>query len=668
MRRKRLTFSLTFVLITAAGTAPAAPAALSYALERVAVAAGGLPVGGVGDGVILAQVFDGQCRKTALPSAIPAPPLAGRVDSAIVLEIAVAGCQAPAPPRVDCAWTIAGRPAPDASCRALASPPSSGEFSWIGWQGSRPVVLPAETGIFDFTLRCRIGAPGAAAVEEVLERALYVTYSDPLIAFSPPEVAWYERAACWAAGLGRDAAEDDVVRAIQDGIYAYGQRRWRYGFSDRVGSRVFRFPLLDRASGAMVVYELGEQIPTECFGNVVPFCKCGWQALLEPEGDCNFADCYIFSHVLQAMSGVMGVGGLRPVKVKGEDAAGFITRPAASLDPDFPGNVVCREVGACYPYYFSSHSLLLRDGVFYDATFNATYERAEDIIALSRKKTEEPVLSFIDSDFKLYLIKEHYGTWPFYFDHEIIKPDLRSSPVSFTGKVQFSPPSLAEGEVSRRLEATFEVEIIEAGDYVIQGHLLKGDVVVSAKSLAETPFPAVNHLSGGPGKYWVSLYFSGDDIYQSGIDGPYEVAAFVPVHGAEAVTMKAKTPLYDYRRFGEAAVEEGSISATLAEPAARSEDPAATEPVGVKVDFDVRREGRFWVEGRLAKDGRTLAYGGASAVRGSSSAEASVELQLVPRAGFERVPPPFELTVVIYDSQRKAVGSYFTRLDPAAPN
>ncbi len=626
-----------------------------YVIRRVR-SVGGLPVQGMEDGAFYTPPLGDDCRLSSVPEPVV---LASRLGSPLSLEVSVAACrQQLAAPRVDCRWSripiepqYAGGAligfAGSASCGEIGSPPRSGNRSWTGWSGTIELPPVSETGTYLLSLSCEIQGQGS---EPEIRAPLFVTYSEPLTVVSPPTTSWYARAACWAAGLGADAGEEDVLRAIQSGLYRYGRAMWRYGYASEEGTDgSYLFPLSEGTGGGSEIHYTIEDDVLRPTCSSSDRCKCRWQGLVGLESPCDFADCYRFSETLQAMAAVMGVGGLRYIAISGEGQLGFLTEPAQSIDPKFTGSVACLGEEECYPYFFSTHSLRLRDEIYYDATFDRIYDHPAEPVALSKKHSTNDLVAFFASARILYSAGNRYGNWTFYADPPAAtsagSPEHSEGKIRFTDRVTFAAVDEDDNGVYDYLQAEVEVEVGSPGTYLIHGGVNKGEVTVTHRPSWWSSQPTVAVLTAKPGLHKVELHFSGEEILQAALDGPYDFFALVHADDYDLEILEEPTPAYSFQDFGEldAALQDGIETRGV-----DADGDGRFEALEISIPFDVQAAGTFAIEARLAKDGVTLAYAGEK--QHFDVGETTVEL-MIPgeRIAASGLDSPYQLTVLYYD-------------------
>ncbi len=650
-----------------------------HAVSSVRVTSGGSPVRGVEGGAIYAPELDDDCYPTERP---PIRAFAGNLSQPVTLGVTISECDsplsarpdpplpdlpAPAPPdgelRVDCSWTLDPFTADHPSCLPVQGSEQAGTASWTGHTGEISLPAMTETGSYKLTLTCTAG--GLPSVPPVAGD-FYVTYAEPLAVFSPPEPDWYSKATCWGGGLTAAASEQDVLEAILKGLYHYGEHNWFYGYAYQgENDGEYSFPISTNGAGTRTVeYTITDpSLRPKCTSK----CKCYWQGLVAESSPCNFGDCYVYSDVLQAISGVMGVGGLRYVAITGAAGAGFLTHRTASLDPKFPASVGCIDDDEnCFPYFFSSHSLRGRDDLFYDSTFQGIYRSPDEPIALSKKHSKDKLVTFLDSDYTLYSLGSQYGTWAFYdtlpetFELAMVQV---SEFLRFTGDVTIKPSDVDSDGIYEYLVAEVGVEIVVPGSYLIHGLLAKengqgsghrmpdGLTVVAHQPSYWASQPTTALVSGAPGPRTATLYLSGQEIFQSGEDGPYRFYALT--HGNDYRLSRAavETQAYNHREFGELemAIDEGTEIRH-----ADGDGDGVFDHLELEVPVTVRAETGWAVGARLAKHGSTIGYAGMRRRTPAGSYRVNLEISgdRIARHGSDG---PWDLTLVLYNERLQAL-------------
>ena len=554
----------------------------------------GHPIRGADGGVIYRCSTPGDCE----PTGGRMLPLAGRISSTVQLEVAIDGSangSEVAP--FSCSWKIPRTALGD-------------DATLHGSRGTIEIRIPEKTGNYDLIVTCSMGARNAP---ETFTGPLFATFGEllPAVKARRPPADQYRKATRWAAGFGSDAEADAILAALMRGIYAYGQKHWRYGYcqvQDDGGCIFPGDPKSDPSSSqldcGLVTYEPGDPR-----GAGSKLCKCTWQELLDDESGCQFGDCYAFSDVLYNLAGIQGIGGMCEIQITGTYELGFSTlRSARSLDPRFPGNLLCGESAAPCQYLFSSHALVSRDRIFYDTTFDRIYEEPDGAIDKDVRNSLGRVVQFAGGPTQACFRRTGYGTWPFYSAASLLLPDScpidRRQPVAFAEATVFRSLDLDADGIFEAIVADLDVEIREAGRYELQGGLFRDDQPISGRPTSRIEIPTIEIFTGEPGRRRATLIFSGEAVRRSGTDGPYELHAHLFSAEGLSDSLTATTPAFDHREFGELKAElEGEIAAVGVDPdtVGKFASLRATFPL------TVLEAGTILVDARLASRGRTIA-------------------------------------------------------------
>lgn len=461
-------------------------------------------------------------------------------------------------PEVTAEWKIAGT--------SLA-----GVATWSGYEGDVNLFMPGAVGAYDVELTFTVDGKTYPAIN----RKLFVTYRKPLAQVDPPRLGWYEKATDWASGEQQEGA---ILTSLLGGLRSFGQGNWRYIDSN----------------------------------------ACDWMALVEDPVTCDYANCYIFSDVFENMAATLGIGGLSAVRVTGAHNWLFLTNVTSSLDPAFPGNAQAVGNSTYDRYVFTSHSLRLKSQ-YYDATFNNTYSTetgfiTANAIGISTTATDADGTYWVtDEGWNIYRrAGNSYATWGNY-DYKAPTPLTppkvllasvltKASGISFTGNVSFDLLDDNLDGLAEALTAEVEVRLDAAGQYTVIGFLQKGGQPIASRPAWESMLPAEVTLDEISGTYDVTLQLSGEQIYRSAQDGPYDlVLEAIAAGGSTSATFA--TPAYDHTAFGE--IDARLTGAT--EAAVDADADGDLDFIEVTLDLDVRLAGDFRLQGALGKGGQSVA-------------------------------------------------------------
>ncbi|MFL6198472.1 MAG: hypothetical protein ACJ76J_04820 [Thermoanaerobaculia bacterium] len=617
MRRSRLPLFLVLGGALLPGAPPGRAQPPAAAMGKI-TAVGGQGVRGVENGLLLNRSFGSGCE---LPD-LPVQPFAASLGDDVELDVQLIAC----PPA----------PLPEGRCQIRIGDAVS---TWIEAQEGLvkvPVPLPGLTGIYQPELHCEAGGQ----VLPALASRLYLTYAPPRPIVDPPEEVWYERACSWGAGLGRSATEREVLDTILSQLYQFGQHRWRYATCAIVDN------------GALC--KLGPTlVPTGvllCNDSAV-LCKCRWIDLVRGKPPLNFADCFVYSQVLQYIAATMGIGGMVPHLTLGSYNLGFVTHATTrSLDPEFTGNLMCGERNAPCSYTFANHELRKWGDLIYDPTFGGIYHHTDELFSQSVTEVTDYGLTFEKGG--ACLQGPGYGGFPSYVEiREGGEPGCarfetqQQEPARFTE----TPPTLLQ-RTSDQLVVQVEVAILTQGTYVVSGELYENDgkTPVTQRSHHETvKAPTQTTVSGSPGEHKVDLIFSSEDVARSGYLGPYRLTARLsadatgpPLDTLRAASVSGVISSDELVHMRPGPARLGNPSEISLEWVSGSDPPVllATIPMLVRVTAP------YGIDARLSRGETTLAYGGGQVELATGAPPLQVALR------FTEVPAPgtYDLAVSLH--------------------
>ena len=646
---------LTLLALQVLLAVPALPAQLpgepipDIHLQRARIVAGGFPMRGMENGVLLERLSGPLCQGLPLPEAPPPTAIATSVDREVRVELTLGSCtQTRAEPLVSCDWQIFGLSNQD-------TPILSDHAEWQGWSGQTAMRAPSLTGAYRATMNCLVDGKAPAIV---VERDLYVTYREPtpLITLpGPPPMDWYSRGTTWAPGFTAAADEQDVLKALVANIYQHGWNSWQYGCFQSTSPLV-----LDRDS----------------------FCYCMWAGLV-PFTNCQFANCYQFSDVFEVLASTLGIGAFGYTVVEGEAQAGFMTVTGiASIDPLFTGNTTCNPgMDLCPSYVFGSHNMRFRDGLYYDTTFGSTYRERNKHVAMSLMPQQDICRPSMESPTTcLYELGRGYGYWRYWkvgaCNEALCSPSEESdaSEADASGESESSgeseTPNTGEGFAIRELNfvppADFAnlphqvslqltVNIPEGapadGQYELTGTVTDKDGrLVANRGSWGSPSFALARFQLSPGEHVLPFMFSGQQFYKARNSQP-PLHASLQLAGEEGVVARFSgtlpVPKNDWAKFGEVPGEVNQI-----EQVGLAEDGT----LQVRTCVAVRETEPTVLQLRLSKHGQTLAYAGAL-LEPAETGKACQDLTFTVPPGAQ---PPFEVVAGLYQMSRQGIMSTCT--------
>jgi hypothetical protein len=448
-----------------------------------------------------------------------------------------------------------------------------GSTRWTGDSGKVSINVPKEIGAYAVDFDYQVDGHSLPKVT----RTLYVTKAGPTV--SKPLAFWYQQATKWAQGQSSD---NTILQHVLQGIYHYGESNWDYGYK---------------------------------FGAVV---KCNWIDLMSDPLSCNYSDCYVFSDVFENMSGLLGVSGLATVRKVGTGSLGgaFITHANASLDTGFSGSA--KPIGGTYDrYLFSSHSLRWRKGNFYDATFNGIYSKDDEFIAwnLESKTTDARGTVFISvKGAKVYPYapvspNKYEKAWGAF---EYIAPQpkplkkfiMPSQTVAVVVNNAIFEPVDDDGDARfDKLKVTLPIAFAAAGFYNITALLQKNGSSVANRP-ANNDAREVAQLFNAPfaGTHDIELAFSGQQIFASKENGPYELSVSLVDSAANNVAVTATSPAYQYIDFGEVK----AVLTALSEHSVDTDADNLFDILQVDAVMSASIAGQYWLKATLLGGAETI--------------------------------------------------------------
>lgn len=484
---------------------------------------------------ILEQRFDAACHVTQTVGAIGQYPFSGPALSGAGgtgtarLRATIKACPdgSLGTPEVRADWSIGGTS-------------RRGSTTWNGGSGTVEFTMPDAVGAYDATLDLTVnGSQSLSAV-----RRLYVTRRAPAIAENG--VFLYEKATSWANGQVSDTG---VIEQVMAGVYNYGGAAWRYGY----------------------------------FGPA-PNDKCSWIALMANPLACNYSDCYVFSDVLENMAGLLGVGGLVAIKEVGSLGLGFLTNGAPSLDPAFRGNAKPLGGAGYDRYLFSSHSLRLRGGVYYDATFNGRYATQNAFIFANRnttagvdaagswrgtvegRRTYRRGGSVYDSwgrnDYA-FLDSFPFAPLAALAGGVLVPTAAAAGGVNFPGTARYRPVDADRDGRYEHLAVDVDVDVIVPGSYGLLAQLESaGGLLIANRPADDSMLESGAEINAATaGRYTATVRFSGEQIRRAGIDGPWRVLIDANGETSAAGSTALTSPAFRAADFGERKLTLQSLQA-----------------------------------------------------------------------------------------------------------
>jgi hypothetical protein len=460
-------------------------------------------------------------------------------------------------PRCVFSWSISG-----------TDKQGSGEFT--GWSGEFDVRMPQEVGKYTLNLAFSLyDNQGNKMGSQLMSHTLYATYENSEL--SNPKESWLQKAVEWASGATN---EDEVASKINSAIHGTG---WLYGYP----------PL--RCTNAQ-------------YG--------GWPDLVEnPSAICG--DCVNFSDVWQGLVRVLGVNG-STLQRYGANHLGFVTKVNSvapdgqqgnahpQSQPEDRWNFAMHQIGQTGAWFWSK---------FYDPTFGKQYGGQDEFIDWNVTKKESYGTVLTADSHKLYLKSWSgnfgWGEWE-YVSALGLSSVAASGGAGFTGNYAVYGVDDDGDGIYDSLAIDVEINATAAGDYAVVGSLRSGDVELTSRRSYDSAVASPGYpLSvSEPGLRTVTLSFSGEDIYQTGIDGIYTADLAIVDDGGSVVDSRSfDSTVQDHSDFGELPAR-ADVVGDFGED---TDEDGLFEDLTAQVEIQVAKAMDYSLEGALySSDGQPL--------------------------------------------------------------
>jgi V8-like Glu-specific endopeptidase len=545
-------------------------------------------------------------------------PLAGVKGLGLVLNVTLKGFPADPSwtPKVEYQWKVKRGDIVETEAK----------YSFNGMNGTIGVTAPRKVGAYllDIQVTIKDDSNKTVSNQTIGPLVLYVTLAEPIaVAYdgnAAPDEIWLRRATLWAQEAD---TPDKVMNKLNLGIYN-NSAGWRY------------------------------QDPST-----------SWRSLIE--GWATQGNCVSFSNMWADLGKVLGVQGTTVVPTLGRYEAGFITKPATSLDKSLsPGNAH-PPGGAVDRWFFGMHQVGVWGGKYYDPTFGKTYGGKEEFIEWHRTpdppyadpttgKARYNLIDLLPPIESHYLLVYTPGSPDDWGDYEYHSPAF-SSEENPVGQAVFSGPFTDQGQdtdgdgLYNVLVVGANLNVTAGGDFGVVGVLKSGNIQITTRPSIYSSGFSTNRLSAQPGITTTSLLFSGQDIYDSGFNGPYTVTlALLDSNGVILDQESFSTNAYSNNTFREVV---GAISSSN-DFGEDIDGDGLYNFLTTPITLSIARPMTYGVEGTLYTGGQIVASATGSAYLGSGASAIPIRF-----AGTEihrlKANGPYTLTVALYDDGHRQI-------------
>ncbi|MBN2132590.1 MAG: hypothetical protein JW741_24020 [Sedimentisphaerales bacterium] len=462
------------------------------------------------------------------------------------------------------------------------------------WDGSFDVQMPMRVGKYELTLVLSDDDRRVLYRPQTVH-PLYATYL-PTYANEPLHAGSLERATEWASGAW-DTYE--VASYLNKSMYEYGQKWWKYGHGRNEFFAWDGYPY-----------------------------KEDWKELLKAGGQEEKArtDCGKFMLLWKHLARVNGLEALpRNVSIDVSSSGGlndrgpFVTKPVASAG--FKGIPMDGQPSNAFPsgasipdrWVFRCHYVGALFGTlpwpkYFDPTFGDEYANAEDCVDWWFQGPDFNAVNK-DLDFGSYVVvrhgaatEDHPWGW-FEYRRASRSPSVSIAGISdggasFTGEYSCSGQDKDSDGIFNCLVAHAELYIESAGTYSVRGALrsAQGAIISMRSTKSSVLYAQYNVIASQPGMAMATLEFSGEDIFDSGVDGTYKVElSILDESGVACDSRSFDAGPFSHTEFGELPARLG----TILDYAVDADTDGLLDALSLDVEVEILQEDAYCVSAGL---------------------------------------------------------------------
>ncbi len=450
--------------------------------------------------------------------------------------------------------------------------------------------------------------------------AQYVTSGLPALVYKPPEKIWLDKSVSWAAEAN---TRETVLSGLPFGIYS------SFGWSYR---------------------DKGDKDPLP-----------SWKDLIEDK--TKLGNYVSFSNVWNASAHLPGVSGTS-VK-KNSYSKGFVTKIATALD-GLTGNAH-PPGGATGRWLFNMHQVRKKSGSFFEPTFGNPW--GCDINGFINRYgtsnwygdtsvTPDRIRKDLTDGHFLYRVngKTKSKSWG---EFEYHSPG-EGAPESAPGAAVFLDSCNAYGE-DYNADARFdqlviesELEITEAGQMFISASVSSSGSCITNRSDSNAVMPLSVSIDAVPGTMPVQVGLSGEDIANSGLDGPYTINLMIINAAGEVLdTLTCETPQIFANQFG----ESPAVIVASSDQGVDDDDDTLFNRLLAQIEMTIFTQGDYMVSASLlGSTGQEIAFASTKEAFGTGSSVVDLYFsgEDINRSGESG---PYQLEVSLLDATGTQVDS-----------
>jgi uncharacterized repeat protein (TIGR01451 family) len=499
-------------------------------------------------------------------------------------------------------------------CFSRTGAPLSNSVIWIrgadAWSPTIALPAPTQVGQYTLTLEVRLFDPNKMQSPDDLSNPyqdLTTTYNVYATMFDPVDIIytavpsgkgvpnkqadimqenWLQVATQWASGATTPAA---VAQDLMNGIY--NNSGWSYYTS---ANPWFDMPALGAVdSGGIIVAR---------------------------------ANCIEVSNAWMNLSKVLGLADAATATYSqlGLGSA-FVLDAGPAFGPQ-NGNLFAPGSSTPVGWLFSCHQIGVYGGMYYDPTFNESYpvkSAGELEICAINSTVKQGSQTFYGGDGGQTFVAGvtdsggqvtesdssttnlQMYTWTNYssFVPQVARPAVTAAAGASINSVTFQGADSTGDGFFDALDAEVTVNVATPGTYYLSGVLEQGTQIVTARSDVDSDnTTSATVLATAAGTQTVALPFSGEDIFQSGLDGVFTAA--ITLAGANGTTDGGtyNTQTLNHTQFGELPVRIGTVTDSGGNTASNG----TFGSLAAQVNLSVAVTGSYQIGGALYSSSGTL--------------------------------------------------------------
>ena len=497
------------------------------------------------------------------------------------------------------------------------------DFTQPEWTDDIKIYAPKSVGKYNLKLTFYIYEENEDLIKEqqIEPLTLYVTLNQPKGAdTSTPKEAWLDKATEWASGA---SDEESILTELTHNIY--DEADWTY-------------------------------TPDQP----------GWKSLLSTP-TATQADCHTTAQLWDGLAKVLGLNNTYVTYTAKYGIVPFLTTSPATAFDGKTGNV--RPFGSAEHnrWYFLSHSVGAStiNLKYYDPTLNKIYGSFYDFIEYEEEPSPwlcvDPLTYRLKKNFEdeIYILLENQtGTWDQWVSYGIdsqtmllnyksLSSEQAGGNANFTGTYSVSTLDDEGDGRFNQLIVEAELDISELGNYTISGWLTADTNYITEREYQYSTVQTSGLIENQTGLIDVNLGFSGFDIGNRGIGGPYTVSLYLTdANGIVVDQIDFNTPAYSASEFGETSAEILSSS----DIGVDTDSDSLFDELLVTVDINVFQTRNYFLDATIATDdGNVVIYADANEVvsTGAQTIEVVFDGREINKMS---EPNHFVLNLVLHDS------------------